>query len=62
MHGFSDDFVRVFDLAGAGLDTEKGGKLAAAAVGEARLRHDNQTGRWLTNFRATWCELRLPYR
>mmetsp|Transcript_12586 Transcript_12586/g.25160 ORF Transcript_12586/g.25160 Transcript_12586/m.25160 type:complete len:781 (-) Transcript_12586:525-2867(-) len=49
-----DDLVRVIDL--KALDTEKGSKLPAvtAAARETRLRHDNQTGRWLTNFRAMW--------
>ena len=45
-----DDLVRVIELPAGGA------KIAAADSDKlvTKIRHDNQTGRWLTNFRATW--------
>lgn len=43
-----DDLVRVIELPVGGKLPEQTDKLVT------KLRHDNQTGRWLTNFRATW--------
>lgn len=44
-----DDLVRVIEL-----PTGAAGKTSLDDGIVTKLRHDNQTGRWLTNFRATW--------
>ena len=44
-----DDLVRVIELPTGGA-----GKISVDDGFVTKLRHDNQTGRWLTNFRATW--------
>jgi WD40 repeat protein len=46
-----DDYVRVFDL-GTNLAAATGAK--QSPIAEQKYQHNNQTGRWLTNFRATW--------
>ena len=47
-----DDLVRVIELPGGGAkipeEEDEQDKIMR------KIRHDNQTGRWLTNFRATW--------
>lgn len=45
-----DDLVRVIELPNDG----GAGKITVDDGMVTKLRHDNQTGRWLTNFRATW--------